>query len=81
VSGKIKKKSKIFVLKHKAKFIILAMMAVLFILILLIFDFLEMIFGMFLALCLCITSFVLLLRFISVVSTFPGSYWFYKRKV
>jgi uncharacterized membrane protein len=78
---KAKKTSRILFLKHKGKMVFLVLLLVLLLLLVLIFDLLAWIFSDFGAVIICILSVLALVRFVSVLSTFPGSFWFVRRQL
>ena len=78
---KFKKQSKIFIFKNKNKFLGLILFGVLILILVLIYDLLKYLFTDFGAMMICALSVISFIRFIAVVSTFPGSYWFFKRQM
>jgi len=78
---KINKQSKIFLLKNKGRLLALGLLAAFFLILSLVYRFLAFLFSDLGATVICIASFILLIRFIAVASTFPGAFWFYHRQV
>ena len=68
-------------MKHKGKMIAGALLGVLLLVLVLIYDLLALIFSDFGAALICLFAVYLLIRFVSVLSTFPGCFWFYRRKL
>ena len=68
-------------MKHKGKMIALALLGVLLLVLVLIYDLLALIFSDFGATLICLFAVYSLIRFVSVLSTFPGCFWFYRRKL
>lgn len=59
----------------------LVLLGILLLILIAIFDLLALIFSNFGASVICILSVLALIRFIAVMSTFPGSYCFYPRQL
>jgi hypothetical protein len=61
--------------------VLLVLLLVLVLILVLIFDLLAWIFSDIGAVFICICSVLALVRFVSVLSTFPGSFWFMRRQL
>ena len=68
-------------MKHKGALMVLGLLAILIIILILIFDLLELIFTKAGAIIISALLVVRFIRLIAVISTFPGSFYFWKRKV
>lgn len=66
-------------MKNKNKIIGFVLFCILILFLVLIYDLLKWIFGKFITKLICFLSVYSFFRFIAVVSTFPGAYWFYSR--
>jgi len=68
-------------MKNKGRIMVLALLGVLLLILVAIFDLLALMFSNFGAFVICVASVLALIRFIAVMSTFPGSYCFYPRQL
>ena len=68
-------------MKHKGKLIAVGLLVVLLLILVLIYDLLALLFSDFGATVICLFAVFQLIRFVSVLSTFPGCFWFYRRKL
>ena len=77
----MKKQSHILFLKHKGKMLALLLLAVLVLILVLFYDVLAWLFSDVGASLICVLSVLSLIRFVSVLSSFPGSFWFMRRQL
>lgn len=68
-------------MKNKGKLIGMALFGILLLILIGIFDLLALMFSKYGAFIICVLSVLALIRFIAVMSTFPGSYCFYPRQL
>jgi len=79
--SRLRKTSRVLFLKHKTKVAALGVIAIVLLIFTLIFDILKALFTTLGAILIFALSIFLIVRFISVVSAFPGSFWFWRRHI